>query len=1252
MSRRLRRGLMVLAGVLVLVAGGGYLLLNSGYTRGLVARQVSAAVGLPVTVTHLSVGRSASTVGLSVGDFLTVASATLDVPLAKLVRGDVGGGTLTLSGVRVELRLDANGKFLTPLPKGGGGGGAPQVPPIRLTDATVVFNQEGRPPFTLRNVSGDLTPVGDSLKLTATADDPDWGAWAATGTIDPATADVRVELSNPAAPLRLDLLRGIPFVPPETWDQVHPSGSSPVTVALSYLKDDFTYAVTLAPRGATLGLPALETTFDNLSGTIRVGGPVVTLEGATAGLAGGTVTVDGKLDFGPDPSALTFQVSGTGIDVKGLPAAWNLPKQIGGRLRGAADLTVLLHPGGRVETRGDGRAELDGATVAGLPAEVKLRLRSDGRRFRFEEGEQAGRANLLPLLVLLQPPAPPPSSFGASVTLRDVDIAELLERLEVTIDYKLTGRVTVVARVAVPLNDQAEAPNTTVRGTLTSKQLGFEGLTARDVSADLLYTNGVLTLTKLSAAFDPEAGGKPGTLAGTATAAVNPRGDVTAKLTLDGVPLGQVLKAVPGGPFPAAGPVSGTAEFKAPFDKLADAGSWTASGVLTSPTITAAGRAISEVKLPLKVSGGKADLVAAAATVEGIPLTADATVTLAGSYPFTAAAKTTPRQVSALTKLVPELTVSTSITGKLTLTAKAAGTLSPTTVTADGRVSATELTVGRSTANAVSANWKLTPERIVVTALEAAVFGGKLTGSADVPFAADKPGKFDVNLADVDSAGIVAAVPDIPVRVTGKLSGRVAGTLPPGPSRTATAEVKLSAPRLTVQGIPAERLEGEMTVRGGGLDYKLTGKALGGDFKVEGRYPDGGGKVSLDRADLRRLRDAVPGTEPLSGRVSLVFDYSPGLSAGDGLVEARGVRWNNGLLVSEVRGKLSVNGDRLSLTDVTGRLADGALRGSGNLNLRRPTDNVVRLTVTGADGRRLTAPFAGDGFLSGEVGATARLRVYPAVAGTVEVTVPRGQLAGLTVTGVRLPAEFDADGRVTVRAATGLVGDGRAEVDARLDGTGRLVGQARFRNLRLSQLGGPERLVGGGRLTGRFDFGGERVRSVNDVAGTLVGTITQANAREIPLLDVAVPLLNPTALARPFDRGDLRGRLRNGVFRLERLALANDEADLFADGTITTAGRLDVHVVARTGNLSGGLGVLRAFGGRLPVFGPIPVGLILDISEFLSNRTVRVDIAGTTRQPVARVNTTALLAEEAVRFLLARYLPGVQAVRQIVPEAP
>jgi translocation and assembly module TamB len=117
------------------------------------------------------------------------------------------------------------------------------------------------------------------------------------------------------------------------------------------------------------------------------------------------------------------------------------------------------------------------------------------------------------------------------------------------------------------------------------------------------------------------------------------------------------------------------------------------------------------------------------------------------------------------------------------------------------------------------------------------------------------------------------------------------------------------------------------------------------------------------------------------------------------------------------------------------------------------------------------------------------------------------------------------------------------------------------------------------------------------------------------------------------------------VFRIERLTLASPNTDLYAEGTVTTAGRLDLGVIVRTGTLGLNDALLQQLGINLPLpIGPFPLQLVRDVSAFLSNRTVRLTITGTTSRPQPQVNTAALFSDEAIRFFLQRYLPTAAAV--------
>jgi hypothetical protein len=266
------------------------------------------------------------------------------------------------------------------------------------------------------------------------------------------------------------------------------------------------------------------------------------------------------------------------------------------------------------------------------------------------------------------------------------------------------------------------------------------------------------------------------------------------------------------------------------------------------------------------------------------------------------------------------------------------------------------------------------------------------------------------------------------------------------------------------------------------------------------------------------------------------------------------------------------------------------------------------------------------------------------------VALSRGTVSGVPVTDLHLPFEFaqlsGGYGELTVREASVSAGSGRAraELTANWGAETRLQGQIRFLDVPVKALS-PQLAESGlhGRLTGRFDLSGANVRSAADVTGTLVAALNNTSVTEVPILRQATPFLNPIGLVKPFQSGDVRGTLSGGVFRVERLALANPGAQLYADGTVSTSGRVDLNVVAHTGSLGPEAPGLRLLGVSLPAFGPLPLTFIQTVSDFFSNRTVRLTITGTTDNPVVRVNVAALLSEEAIRFLLAKYVVPAEA---------
>jgi hypothetical protein len=865
----------------------------------------------------------------------------------------------------------------------------------------------------------------------------------------------------------------------------------------------------------------------------------------------------------------------------------------------------------------------------------------------------------LALTASAQPKAEP-STASATITLKDVDVGELLAKANVNLGYKVGGKVTVKASLTVELGDATSAKAYTIRGSVTSAELALEGMRVRDLSADVVYVDGKLTLTGLRATLPPDAGGTPGEIRGTATAAVEPRGDLVATLDLAAVPLGELFKALPGG-LPVAGAVTGKAQFRSPLDDVSDPAKWVASADLSAGQLILFDRTVSDPKVKLAVADGRAKLTDVSAAVEGVPLTADATLALAGKFPFTATVRTQPREVGELQKLVPELEIGVPVRGKLASDSTITGTLVPFSVAASGSVSATELTAADIPGGKLSAKWAVKPERITVTDLSAEIFRGKLAGSVDVPRRADQAGDIKLTFADIDSGAVGKAFPKIPVRLTGQVSGTVAGTIPvakPNQDRAVAADVTVTADRLTVQGIPAEKLTGKVSLEGTAVKYDLEGKALGGSFEVNGRYPEakkeepeGKGMLSLRRIDLARLVEALQlKGVPLKGRLDLFFEFSPDLQDGSGRYTFRGLGWGRSRFIPELGGRIRLRNGSFELVDSVGPVAGGTVRARVRASLEDPARNFFRFDVERADLGRLLQVFTDrPDLIEGGASLIVRGRLYPEFRATGSFGLTRGKVAGLTATDVRVPFTVTVragGGQVTVRDATGTIGNGRvtAHLESSWGASGRLTGQVKFTNVQVGNVLADLRqsnYFGSARVTGRIDLGGEGVRTSDDVTARVVMAIAQAGVRELPVLNTISPFVPPTAVLKPFDTGELRGRLARGVFRLERLTLANPTSDLYADGTIGLNGRLDLAVIVRTGQIGFNDAALQRVGLDVAtILTPLPVRVIRAASDLLSNRTVRLTVTGTVDAPHPRVNAAALLTEEAIRYLLRQSVLG------------
>jgi hypothetical protein len=361
------------------------------------------------------------------------------------------------------------------------------------------------------------------------------------------------------------------------------------------------------------------------------------------------------------------------------------------------------------------------------------------------------------------------------------------------------------------------------------------------------------------------------------------------------------------------------------------------------------------------------------------------------------------------------------------------------------------------------------------------------------------------------------------------------------------------------------------------------------------------------------------------------------------------LRWGSEELSTNVQGNLRLGAEGLEFGDVSGNLGQGILRTNFLVPLGQRTVGWFNVSLTQVAASRLVLPWPSlAGRVQGPVDLSLRGRLGAEWHGGGTAVLNHGRIFGIEVGEWHLPVQFafvprQGTGEVTVSDSYAMLANGRALGRAKwsFGVGGRVDGHLRFYDVDLHTLlssAGDVGTIASGRLSGRIDFGGSDVRSVNDLTGTLSATLRQSQALQLPVLRQITPYLRVGMSSETFQSGQIEARLGRGIVRLQRFSLEGGLVQMVIDGTITLEGRLNLDVNARTGNITLLPPALRVLGLRLPIAGPIPLSVITEASFLLARSVVHLRVTGSVRNPVVQVEPLALLTEEAVRYFLLRAL--------------
>lgn len=714
----------------------------------------------------------------------------------------------------------------------------------------------------------------------------------------------------------------------------------------------------------------------------------------------------------------------------------------------------------------------------------------------------------------------------------------------------------------------------------------------------------------------------------------------------------------------------GSISVHTPAGKLLDPATWDGSVDLSLAAVRLFGWSAKQGFLRARIADGRAELSRLALDLDGSRLRGTGRLNLAEPYDFDSSFSLEDLQLAEFNELPEPIRPPLKVSGTVNVSMAAQGTLKPLEVTGKGSITGDALEAGRARVDHLAIEFGAQKDRLTLNRFEADLYGGRIDGNAEIPLQGEDAGHVDFNWQEINLGQFVTDVARLPVTLRGTLAGKLHVGMPAGKlSEILVWDVDASfdTSPLVTQSQRLGELHGRLTYGGRQVDYRLNGELLRGAIELAGRWqptPQANavneGHFQWSSAHLDALTPLLGAQSTLGSLTGLVtinvryrHDEQTGAPTGTGDLQVDDVRLNGETLLDELQGVIRLTADRLEMTNAEARLAGGSLTASGYAFLDPRRRGMFRLTIGNADVAQLLAPWPRSGSqIRGVI--DAQLEGFfgggrPVVV-TGTVAMSRGRARGIEFDSVRVPVHGTIDpasgrGSFELHGLTGQIAHGRltGDFDVTLASGLGLSGRGKFARVDLRTLlqesGSTSRLASG-RITGNYTLAGRNVRTPNDLTGTLDATLHDTQAMSLPIFERALPYLTGgVSGSTTFDEGTVRGSLARGVIRVDRFSLSSGSAQIFAQGNVTLAGRLDLNVTVNTGQLNVPRRTLSLLASRILLVAAPPIGLLVNVTQFLSNQVINLEVTGTVRSPTIRIRPLNLLGQEAAQFFLLQALP-------------
>lgn len=560
--------------------------------------------------------------------------------------------------------------------------------------------------------------------------------------------------------------------------------------------------------------------------------------------------------------------------------------------------------------------------------------------------------------------------FTTHFTFNDVDVAKLerrLRRVGLNLPFALSGNVTARIQIGIPPAALGTPRAYRLDGHLQSKALTVSGVELHDLSADLRYRDGTLALESLTfriASDEPQA--TAGTFRGRAAVGLIPRGNLTANLTLDNIPLAPLAKQFPDLPPVTGGRMSGRMTASVPATAFRDLSQWTAHGEASVADLELLGMTLETGAVTFTVGDSALTITRITGRIPGATLDGTGTVRLAAPFPFEARATATATDLPRLLNLVGRLPV--PVSGTVRLTTDTRGTLDPRQWSATGTGTAQPLTIGPAEIPSARFDYAADAQQLTLSNLNASLYGGQVTGMVRLPFDGQGTATAAVQWQGA-RLGEAAVALGLPAGIVGTVRGRLDASVPLDRLRDPAAWQVAAQVNIDRAGAGGLALDGAATLRTDqGVLHVPQLVAAWGQTQVQGtaevtltapyRYDATLQLVNVAPGDLNRLPERFRPPLPLAGRFNTHLKINGALQPltlrGEGSFSATGLGVA-GVTLDTLSFFWTADGGQLRVQDIDARLGDARLTGALQVGMQAPYRFDINLTANDAELARFNA---------------------------------------------------------------------------------------------------------------------------------------------------------------------------------------------------------------------------------------------------------------------------------------------------------